>query len=64
MTTDYLTFGQIWVLNYVEDYRSAHRRLPSVATIADGTGLGEATVRYALEHLAFLGYLQDREAAA
>lgn len=55
--TDRMTFGQVWVLNFVEDFRAANGALPSVATIALGTGLGEGTVRCALARLAELGYL-------
>jgi DNA-binding IclR family transcriptional regulator len=56
---DHLTVGQVWVLNYIEDYRAARGAMPSVATIALATGLGESTVRMALERLAAVGYLPD-----
>lgn len=59
--TDKMTFGQVWVLNFVEDYRTARGALPSVATIALATGLGDGTVRHALERLAELGYLPEAQ---
>lgn len=65
MSTDDLTFGQIRVLNFVEDHLAATGRLPSVPVIAEATGLGDGTVRLAVDYLTELGYLHDdREAAA